>query len=56
MDRGLNLREEEVPLETVYHISRVGCRGQKEMVTLAHNNIFRELMLDVNLASKERRQ
>ena len=39
-----NFREEEVPWETVEHISSSGCKSQKEVVTLAHNNVFPDLM------------
>ena len=28
-------------------ISSVGCKGQREVVTLAHNNVFRDLIFDV---------
>jgi len=27
--------------------SSLGCKGQKEVVTLAHNNVFRDLMFDI---------
>ena len=47
MERGSNFSEKEVPRETVEHISSAGCNGQAEVVTLAHNNSFRDLMLDV---------
>ena len=41
IERGPNLREEEVPLETARRVSSVGCRGQKKVVTLAHHYAFR---------------
>ena len=47
MERGSNSSEEEVPQETVENISSAGCRGQKEVVTLAHNNAFWDFMCDV---------
>ena len=40
MERGSNFREKEVSRETVKHISSAGCKGQSEVVTLAHNNFF----------------
>ena len=46
-EKGANFCEWEVPRETVGHISSVGCKGQKEVVTLAHNNVFRDLMFDI---------
>ena len=34
---------------TVGHISSAGCKGQEEeVVTLAHNNVFRDLMFDAS--------
>ena len=47
MERGSNFSEEEVPRETIKHISSAGCKGQAEVVTLAHNNSFRDLIFDV---------
>ena len=47
MERGSNFSEEEVPRETIEHIFSAGCKGQSEVVTLAHNNPFRDLMFDV---------
>ena len=41
---GSKFCEWEIPRETVGHISSAGCKGQKEVVTLAHNNVFRDLM------------
>jgi len=46
-EKGANFCEWEVPRETVGHISSAGCKGQKEVVTLAHNNVFRDLMFDI---------
>ena len=40
----VNFCEREVPRETVGHISSAGFKGKKEVVTLAHNNVFRDLM------------
>ena len=34
------------PHDTV-HISSAGCREHTEVATLAHTNVFREVMLDV---------
>ena len=39
--------EQKIPWETVGHISSAGCKGQKEVVMLAHNNVFRDLMFDI---------
>ena len=47
VEKGANFCEWEVPRETVGHISSAGCKGQKEVVTLAHNNVFRDLMFDI---------
>ena len=47
MQRGPTLREEEMPLATVVHISSAGCRGHKEVATRAHKHICRELILDL---------
>ena len=44
---GVNFCEREIPRGTVGHISSAGCKGQKEVVTLAHNNVFRDLMFDI---------
>ena len=44
-EKGVNFCELEVPRETVGHISSAGCKGQKEVVTLAHNNVFRDLLV-----------
>ena len=46
-EKGVNFCEWEVLRETVVHISSAGCKGQKEVVTLAHNNVFRDLMFDI---------
>ena len=35
------------------HISSVGCKGQKEVVTLAHNNVFHDLMFDIDRHQKK---
>ena len=50
MERGSNLSEKEVPREPVEDISSAGCKGQvqqEQVVTLAHNSSFRDLMFDV---------
>ena len=52
MERGSNFSEKEVPRQTIEHISSAGCKGQAEVVTLAHNNSFRDLMLDVTRHQK----
>ena len=52
MERGSNFSEKEVPQETVQHISSAGCQEQSDVVTLAHNNSFRDLMLDVTRHQK----
>ena len=44
---GVNFCEREIPRKTIGHISSVGCKGQKEVVTLVHNNVFRDFMFDV---------
>ena len=46
------LGEEDLLLATVVHISSARCRGHKEVATLAHKNVCRELMLDVALHQK----
>lgn len=38
---------------TMTHISSSGCRGQKKVVTLAHDNVFRDLMFDVSRHQKK---
>ena len=38
----------ELPKETIGHVQSVGCLGQKEVVTAAHNACIRELLQDVN--------
>ena len=43
---GSKFCEWEIPRETVGHISSAGCKGQKEVVTLAHN-VFRDLTFDI---------
>ena len=48
-EMGVNVCEREIPRETVGHISSTGCKGQTEVVTLAHNNVFRDLMFDIAL-------
>ena len=47
MERGSKCSEEEIPRECRTHLQRAGCNGQKEVVTLAHNNSFRDLMFDI---------
>jgi hypothetical protein len=43
----------ELPKETIGHIQSVGCLGQKEVVTAAHNTCIRELLLqEVNVHGK----
>ena len=39
--------EQKITRETVGHISSAGCKGQKEVVTLAHNGVFRDVMFDI---------
>ena len=46
-EMGVNFFERNIPRETVGHIFSAGCKGQKEVVTLAHNNVFRDLMFDI---------
>ena len=46
-EMGVNVCEREIPRKTVGHISSAGCKGQTEVVTLAHNNVFRDLMFDI---------
>jgi hypothetical protein len=38
----------ELPKETIGHIQRVGCLGQKEVVIAAHNACIRELLQEVD--------
>ena len=40
MQRGPKAGEEEVHRATAVHISSAGCRGQKEVATLAHKRMF----------------
>ena len=40
IQRGPKLGGEEVPLATVVHISSAGCRGNAEVATRAHKNVF----------------
>jgi hypothetical protein len=42
----------ELPKETIGHIQSVGCLGQKEVVTAAHNACIRELLQEVNVHGK----
>ena len=51
---GANICEREIPRETVEHISSAGCKGQTEVVTLAHNNVFRDLMFDIARHQKKK--
>jgi len=44
---GRNVSEEEVPDQTIGHISSAGCWGQRAAVTAAHHNCFDALMADV---------
>ena len=46
MERGSNFSQEEVPRETIQHISSAGCKGQEEVVTGAHKTSFRDLTFD----------
>ena len=46
-EMGVNLCERKIPRETVGRISSAGCKGQKEVVALAHNNVFRDVMFDI---------
>ena len=46
-EAGANFCEQKIPRETVGHISSAGCKEQKEVVTLAHNNVSRDLMFDI---------
>ena len=43
-ERGVNFCEREIPRKTIGHISSAGCKGQKEVVTLVHNNVFRDFV------------
>ena len=52
---GGGLSEENVPDQTIGHISRAGCWGQRAVVTAVHHNCFDALMADVvNHVGKER--
>ena len=42
-----NISEENVPDQTIGHISSAGCLGQRAVVTAAHHNCFDALMADV---------
>jgi hypothetical protein len=42
----------ELPKETIGHVQRAGCLGQKEVVTAAHNACIRELLQEVNVHGK----
>jgi hypothetical protein len=42
----------ELPKETIGHIQSVGCLGQKEVVTAAHNACIRELLQEVDVHGK----
>ena len=44
---GENFCEQKIPRETVGRISSPECKGQKEVLTLAHNTVFRDLMFDI---------
>ena len=44
---GVNFCEQKIPRETVGHISSAGCKGQKEVVRLAHINVCRDLISDI---------
>ena len=46
-EMGVNFCEREIPQETVGHISSAECKGQKEVVTFAHNTVFRDLIFDI---------
>ena len=52
-EMGVNFCEREIPRDTVGHISSAGFKGQKEVVTLAHINVFRDLMFDIARHQKE---
>jgi hypothetical protein len=41
-----------LPKETIGHIQRAGCLGQKKVVTTAHNSCIRELLQEVNVHGK----
>ena len=47
IQRGPKIGGEEVPLATVVHIPSAGCRGNTEVATRAHKNVFCEMVLDV---------
>ena len=55
---GANFCEQKIPretvLQTVWHISSAGCKGQMGVVTLAHNNVFRDLMFDIARHQKKK--
>ena len=42
----------ELPKETIGHIQSVGCLGQKEVVTAAHNACIRELLQEIDVHGK----
>ena len=42
-----SMGSQKIPRETVGHISSPECKGQEEVVTLAHNNVFHDLMFDI---------
>ena len=42
----------ELPKETIGHIQSVGCLGQKEVVTAAHNACIRELLQEIDAHGK----
>ena len=51
---GADVCEREIPRETVGHISSAGCKGQTEVVTFAHNNVFHDLMFDIARHQKKK--
>ena len=53
-EMGANFCEQKIPREPVGHISSTQCKGQTEVVTSAHKNVFRDLMSDIARHQKKR--